>query len=484
MRTTTTLRRALCLAFLLVLVPLLAPAQQHGDTSVSRGDALRRREYQTYAALNLFVDPTGNDGNACTASGTGACLTLSGALTKVPRNVRHNVTIAVAAGTYAETFRVQGFNIEAGPGIGTQPLMTIAGTINTFTPATGSATGTVTTYTGNTGTGAHAILNDTTQTWTVNDLRGRFVTVNSGPGAGENHLITSNTATSLSLAFPFTVSPTAASTYTIQGPGTIFTGSGASVRSINGSGGLTLSDISIQPASGTGFNVNSVSAQLTTTRMRIVATTSGVITAVSPAVGAISWSVNQTYVTAGTGSGFSVAALSRITFTELFLHCTGTCAGVGLFNTAGLSTFNFLTGTISGSFTSMVSLSSASNVQSTGLWLDCTNPTATGVLLSAVSDTTIRNSGWTSNTGPYFDSCFNGYSLNSPGQSFIDNGNVFTNVTNAVVLSQGHRAVMETGTTSTGVTNFLTIDGVVYTDADLTTYGFIQSPRGTYVTRP
>ncbi len=485
MRTAPTLRKFLCLAFLLVLVPLLAPAQQHGDTSMSRGDALRTRQYQTYAALSLYVDPTGNDGNACTSTGTDACLTLSGALSKVPRNVRHNVTVGVAAGTYTETFRVQGFNIEAGPGVGTQPVLTVAGTISTFSPATGSATGTVTSYTGNLATGAHAILNDTTQTWTVDDLRGRFVTVNSGPGAGENHLITSNTATALSLAFPFIASPTAASTYTIQTPGTIFTGTSASVRGISGSGGLTVQDISMQPATGTAFSVNSVGGQFTTTRVRITGPSSGVGTSATPAVGASSWSLNQVYVTAGTGSGFAVPQFARLTFTELFIYCTGTCAGVGLFNSAVSSAFNALTGTIAGSFTSMVTLNSPSNAQSFGLWLDCTNPTGNGIFISATSDTTLRTSaGWTANAGPYFDSCFNGYSLNVPGQSYIDNGNVFTNVTNAIVLSAGHRAVLEAGTTTTGVTNFLTVDGVVYTDAEITSYGFLQSPRGTYVTRP
>ena len=57
--------------------------------------------YQTSAALTLYLDPAGNDSNACTASGASACLTWAGILSKLPQFLRNDVTINVAAGTDA-----------------------------------------------------------------------------------------------------------------------------------------------------------------------------------------------------------------------------------------------------------------------------------------------------------------------------------------------------------------------------------------------
>lgn len=83
--------RLLALSLLLSLG--VAEAQ---DPVLVRGGALKRRAYQTYAPVTLYVDPTGSDSNPCTSSGTAACLTTTGALMKLPRNImRENSTVGV-----------------------------------------------------------------------------------------------------------------------------------------------------------------------------------------------------------------------------------------------------------------------------------------------------------------------------------------------------------------------------------------------------
>lgn len=210
------LRRALCVAFLLVLVPLLAPAQQHGDTSVSRGDALRKREYQTYAAVTLYMDPTGSDTGTCTSTGTGACLTLAGAWSKLPSRIRHSVTINVAAGTYSTATTTLSGEVQVINPASPSVTFNITGPSQVaVTPATGTATGSITgTATG----GGILTLSDSAQTWTVDDLEGRYARITSGAAIGRLFPITANTATTLRLWAGAPPLPTIADTYSIESP--------------------------------------------------------------------------------------------------------------------------------------------------------------------------------------------------------------------------------------------------------------------------
>lgn len=59
-----------------------------------------------------------------------------------------------------------------------------------------------------------ADLTDSTQSWTVNQFAGCYITIISGPGAGEKKLIASNTATIITCA-AWTTTPTTASVYAI-----------------------------------------------------------------------------------------------------------------------------------------------------------------------------------------------------------------------------------------------------------------------------
>ncbi len=185
----------------------------------SRGDALRRRNYATQAALTLYVDPTGSDSGGCTASGTSACLTIQGALGKVPKLIRHRVTINVAAGNYAG-FIVSGFTQDQTVNQTTGGLY-ILGTLANATVATGSASGTATSGTAGSAQ-TFGTLTDSTQTWTTNDLVGKWVVISSGTGSGQTVVISSNTTDTITVVGTWTA-PGATSVYAIQEPSSVIT---------------------------------------------------------------------------------------------------------------------------------------------------------------------------------------------------------------------------------------------------------------------
>lgn len=167
--------------------------------------------YATTAAITLYVDPTGSDSNDCTATGTAACLTIQGALNKVPKMLRHGVTVNVAAGTYG-CFYVAGFTCDPSIQQTTGGLLVDAtAALTASTLATGSATGTFTSSTAGSGT-TFGTGTNSGATWTINDLKGRFIT-----SASQTRVISSNTATAITIVGTWT-SPGAVA-YTIQDPG-------------------------------------------------------------------------------------------------------------------------------------------------------------------------------------------------------------------------------------------------------------------------
>lgn len=171
----------------------------------------------TAGALTLYVDAAGSDGNGCTSSGASACLTIQGALGKVPQNVRHPVIINVGVGTFAGAI-LSGYLVRTAATAALGSYLLIQGTYSTATVATGTATGTATAGTAGSGP-TFGTLTDAAQTWTVNDLRGKMVEVTGGTGAGNRYIIDSNTATALTIV-GFWVAPTGTSTYVIEDWGT------------------------------------------------------------------------------------------------------------------------------------------------------------------------------------------------------------------------------------------------------------------------
>lgn len=168
----------------------------------------------TGAALTLYVDPTGNDANECSASGTSACATIQGAINKIPKVIRHNITINVAAGTYTGAI-ISGFTMDSS--MSTTGGLLISGTRATSTGLiSGTATGTATSGTNGDSTITFGTLVDTTQTWTTNDLRGRFLHITGGTGINQVVPIVSNTGTTITVARSSWTTPDATSTYAIE----------------------------------------------------------------------------------------------------------------------------------------------------------------------------------------------------------------------------------------------------------------------------
>lgn len=201
--------------FALVLLLIAFGAEAQG---VAQTGALRSRQYRTFANLNLFVDAaSGSDSTACTATGVGACATIQGALAKMPRRLCNRGTISVAAGSYTG-FVVSGFTQDQCDQ-NTQGGLLIQGTLANITPTTGSATGTATSGTAGSGS-TFGTLTDSTQSWTVNDLVGNFVVITAGTGSGQTFVISSNTATVITVVGTWTA-PGGTSTYSIQQPSTI-----------------------------------------------------------------------------------------------------------------------------------------------------------------------------------------------------------------------------------------------------------------------
>jgi hypothetical protein len=148
----------------------------------------------TKAAINLYVDATGSDSNP----GTQALplLTIQAALDKVPKTIRHPVTINVGAGNFKGA-TVDGFSFNA---ITTEvgAWLNIVGTLVTATVATGVTTGVVASATlGSTIT--YGTLVCTGAGWTINDLKGKLVDVVISGSLKTTYLISSNTADTITI---------------------------------------------------------------------------------------------------------------------------------------------------------------------------------------------------------------------------------------------------------------------------------------------
>lgn len=210
---------AVAVTIALFFLPLVAMAQPGPGSGISRGDALRQRQFRTFGNVTLYVATTGSDSNACVDVGA-PCLTINGAIAKLPKILQNNVTINVAAGTYAG-FTVSNFIFTAASA--TPPTFIVEGEMQTFTPATGSSTGTVTG--GNVNADGLGEFNDSAQSWTPDELVGRFVRMTSGPASGQARTVFANTATQLRVAHQWLTVPNTGDSYIIETPSVFFTSS-------------------------------------------------------------------------------------------------------------------------------------------------------------------------------------------------------------------------------------------------------------------
>lgn len=219
-------------------------------------------ELFTTADITLYVDPLGSDSNPGTSPGASACLTIQGALNKIPKRIRHLVTINVAAGNYAG-FEVAGFIIEQTP-TANQVGINLVGTRENATGlASGTATGTLTSVTpGSSSTAAFTVWTDSGQNWASDALKGKFIEILSGTGIGTIMPITGNTATSVTV--PLTVGIAAAgATYAIRDCTSAIT------TPISTGVGPPTAGASVSATTLVGVNINGVTCPYSVTCVRM-----------------------------------------------------------------------------------------------------------------------------------------------------------------------------------------------------------------------
>jgi len=184
------------LLLLLLLIPFLLGSGPtvivDGDPQVTGNPTFYGRIYRwahsitsevsekTTANITLYVRTTGLDTNDC-QSAANACLTIQEAVDRIPKNIKHVVTIDVGPGSFAG-FYVTGFTVEWPDGD-----FQIEGTLANHTPGTGTGSGTA--DGGDTDT-----CIDSGQAWTGDALIGKMVLVN-----GEYRFIRDNDGTSIDL---------------------------------------------------------------------------------------------------------------------------------------------------------------------------------------------------------------------------------------------------------------------------------------------
>lgn len=224
-------------AVLLLLCSTWASAQGSGAAPrIVRGNYLRIPAYKNTSAATYHVNVgTGADTNDCLSTTT-PCATIKGTLAKVPKLQQYGTTVTIdAAGTY-DCFYLTGFTCDpsvqqASGGI----LIDATGVFVNSTLASGSATGTATGGTAGSGTTFGTLLNSGAG-FTVNDLTGRFLKITGGTGVGQVKMISSNTATAITIVGSWTASD-ATSTYAIQDPGAIISTACNSVASTQAASG-------------------------------------------------------------------------------------------------------------------------------------------------------------------------------------------------------------------------------------------------------
>lgn len=184
-------------------------------------DSLSAAVVGTTGSMVLHVETTGNDTIAngsvaspyATPAGALAALkTLSGG------RIRHQVDIVMGLGNFPG-FNVSGFWMDPVSNL-TACGIRIYGTLVNATLASGNATGTATVTQGNVNTAVFAVMNDLANNLTVDDLKGKLVEMTSGTNVGSVFAISSNTATSLTLAKG---SALGAGTYALREWGTVIT---------------------------------------------------------------------------------------------------------------------------------------------------------------------------------------------------------------------------------------------------------------------
>ncbi|MBU1889816.1 MAG: hypothetical protein KKD89_07115 [Candidatus Omnitrophica bacterium] len=187
----------------------------------------------TTAAINLYVETTGDDDAAGTAAAP--LRTIPAAVNRVPKRIRHPVNIYVGAGDFAGV-AVTGFTVDAAdPAVGA--YLRIVGTKVLVTPTTGAATGTATSGVKGTTT-SWGTLTLTGAGWTGSDFAGKIIEILSGTGAGQVFPVQDNTADAVTITGAWDTAPAADSVFAIYGWATSVTAGVVAPKTASGTSTL------------------------------------------------------------------------------------------------------------------------------------------------------------------------------------------------------------------------------------------------------
>jgi hypothetical protein len=223
---------------------------------------------ETTGNLNMYVSTTGDDNNTCLSIGQ-ECLTIQGAIDKLPKILRSAVTINVGEGTFS-SFIIRGFYITSTSA--SSGSLNITGALGAPTLTTGTVSGTAT-------GGTTSTCIDAGQTWTVNELRGKWVHVGSSW-----RVITSNTGTTINLLGPLSAT-CSGKAYSLEEP-----------KSIINSGNSTRINVS--------RNVGTLYSQINLTNLKSSGGTTGFSITYNNFVGT---SISRCWADAATNTGVSIS---------------------------------------------------------------------------------------------------------------------------------------------------------------------------------
>lgn len=202
------------------------PCVQGGTCRLGSGTTIGGVPQVLNKSTTYFVDPTGNDSNACTSAGTAACATIQGAYNKKPKTqLNSTATLSLACGTYSAGAFIEGDEFiyngvpSLTPSAAQSPQLIVTGTMQNATLSTGPNTGTLTSATqGGSPNSTWGTFTLAAAGWTVNNLAGKFIQITAGTDVGETRVIVSNTATVGTITGSWAIQPDATSQFAIVTP--------------------------------------------------------------------------------------------------------------------------------------------------------------------------------------------------------------------------------------------------------------------------
>lgn len=217
------------ITFLLSLA-LSAPVLAQTDGTIVRrrdlfgGSVVPTLLQTTSSDLNYFVETTGNDSNNCTSTAAtciapacAPCLTMQGAVDKIPKRIAHNILVKVGAGNFTGA-RMSGFDFTTRNGA--KRNLFIQGALVNFVPGSGDTVVSGTATAGSAGVNnVYGTLTDTARTWTVDVLRGRLLEITGGTPAsliGTKRIVEFNTADTITIVGAWPTAPGAGTQYAVR----------------------------------------------------------------------------------------------------------------------------------------------------------------------------------------------------------------------------------------------------------------------------